>query len=87
MATNVFSAGQETTVRLLSTAFKAIGDYPDVQAGLRADRSLLPNFIEECLRFEAPVKDDFRLSRVPLPSVTPLSVLGPRSWSQRGGKS
>ena len=65
VATNVFSAGQETTVRLLSTALKVIGDDPEVQASLRADRSLLPNFIEECLRFEAPVKGDFRLSRVP----------------------
>ena len=30
-----------------------------------SDRSLLPNFIEECLRIESPVKGDFRLSRVP----------------------
>ncbi len=28
VATNVFSAGQETTVRLLSTALKVIGDHP-----------------------------------------------------------
>ncbi|WNG86015.1 cytochrome P450 [Mycobacterium sp. ITM-2016-00317] len=65
VATNVFSAGQETTVRLLSTALKVIGERPDVQAQLRADRSLLPNFIEECLRIESPVKGDFRLTRVP----------------------
>lgn len=65
VATNVFSAGQETTVRLLSTALKVLGDRPDIQAALRADRSLLPNFIEECLRIESPVKGDFRLSRVP----------------------
>ena len=65
VATNVFSAGQETTVRLLSTALKVIGDRPDIQSRLRADRSLLPNFIEECLRIESPVKGDFRLSRVP----------------------
>ena len=65
VATNVFSAGQETTVRLLGTALKVIGDDPDVQRKLREDRSLLPNFIEECLRFESPVKGDFRLSRVP----------------------
>ena len=65
VATNVFSAGQETTVRLLSTALKVMGDQPDVQRKLRADRSLLPNFIEECLRIESPVKGDFRLSRVP----------------------
>jgi cytochrome P450 family 150 subfamily A5 len=66
VATNVFSAGQETTVRLLSTALKVIGDQPEVQRKLREDRSLLPNFIEECLRIESPVKGDFRLSRVPV---------------------
>ncbi|MBV8930127.1 MAG: cytochrome P450 [Mycobacteriaceae bacterium] len=65
VATNVFSAGQETTVRLLSTALKVMGDRPDIQRRLRDDRSLLPNFIEECLRIEGPVKGDFRLSRVP----------------------
>src|SRR6185503_2857258 len=45
VATNVFSAGQETTVRLLGTALKVIGDRPDIQRKLRDDRSLLPNFI------------------------------------------
>ncbi|MBB2991855.1 cytochrome P450 [Mycolicibacterium iranicum] len=65
VATNVFSAGQETTVRLLSTALKVIGDNPDIQAKLRENRDLLGNFIEECLRIESPVKGDFRLSRVP----------------------
>lgn len=65
VATNVFSAGQETTVRLLSTAMKVLGDRPDIQQRLRDDRSLLGNFIEECLRIESPVKGDFRLSRVP----------------------
>jgi cytochrome P450 family 150 subfamily A5 len=65
VATNVFSAGQETTVRLLGTALKVIGERPDIQQALRADRSLISNFIEEALRIESPVKGDFRLSRVP----------------------
>lgn len=65
VATNVFSAGQETTVRLLSTALKVLGDQPEIQAKLRENRELLGNFIEECLRIESPVKGDFRLSRVP----------------------
>ena len=78
VATNVFSAGQETTVRLLSTALKIIGDNPDVQSKLRADRSLLPNFIEECLRFESAGQGRLPISRVPTTSVTPLSVPGPR---------
>lgn len=66
VATNVFSAGQETTVRLLGTALKVIGEQPEVQQRLREDRSLIPNFIEECLRIESPVKGDFRLSRCPV---------------------
>ncbi|HME47535.1 cytochrome P450, partial [Mycobacterium sp.] len=65
VATNVFSAGQETTVRLLGTALKVLGERPDIQQLLREDRSRIPNFIEEALRIESPVKGDFRLSRVP----------------------
>jgi cytochrome P450 len=66
VATNVFSAGQETTVRLLGTALKVLGEQPEIQQRLREDRSLIPNFIEECLRIESPVKGDFRLSRCPV---------------------
>ena len=65
IAANLFAAGQETTVRLLSYAFQVIGDRPDIQARLRADRSLIPNFVEECLRIEGPVKGDFRLAKKP----------------------
>jgi cytochrome P450 family 150 subfamily A5 len=65
VATNVFSAGQETTVRLLGAALQIIGERPDIQEQLRNDRSLIPNFIEGVLRIESPVKGDFRLSRLP----------------------
>ncbi len=65
IAANLFAAGQETTVRLLSSAVKLIAEDADLQRQLRADRDLIPNFIEETLRMESPVKGDFRLSRVP----------------------
>ena len=65
VATNVFSAGQETTVRLLSSALKILAERPDIQQLLRRERDRVPNFIEEILRIESPVKGDFRLSRVP----------------------
>ncbi len=65
IAANLFAAGQETTVRLLSYAFKVIGERPDLQQKLRDDRSLIPNFVEECLRIEGPVKGDFRLTKKP----------------------
>jgi cytochrome P450 len=65
IAANLFAAGQETTVRLLSYAFKVVGERPDLQKRLREDRSLIPNFVEECLRIEGPVKGDFRLAKKP----------------------
>jgi cytochrome P450 len=65
VAANLFSAGQETTVRLLSSALKVIAERPGIQRLLRAERDRIPNFIEETLRMESPVKGDFRLSRVP----------------------
>jgi len=52
-------------VRLLSYAFQVVGERPDLQQRLRADRSLIPNFVEECLRIEGPVKGDFRLAKRP----------------------
>jgi cytochrome P450 family 150 subfamily A5 len=82
VAANLFSAGQETTVRLLSTALKIIAERPDLQRLLRAERDRIPNFIEETLRLESPVKGDFRLSRIPasvggveLPAGTTVMVL------------
>ncbi len=66
VAANLYSAGQETTVRLLSAALQILGDRPDVQAALRADRAKVGNFLEEALRYESPVKGDFRLSTCPV---------------------
>jgi cytochrome P450 len=65
VAANLFAAGQETTVRLLSYAFQMIGERADLQRQLREDRALIPNFVEECLRMEGPVKGDFRLAKKP----------------------
>ena len=82
IAANLFAAGQETTVRLLGSAVQLIAERPDLQAQLREDRSLIPNFVEECLRVESPVKGDFRLSRCPatvggvdLPAGTTVMLL------------
>lgn len=66
VAANLFSAGQETTVRLLGSAFKIIAEDPELQRLLRAEPTRIPNFLEEVLRTESPVKGDFRLSRVPV---------------------
>ncbi|BBZ15437.1 cytochrome P450 [Mycobacterium branderi] len=64
-ATFLFAAGQETTAKLLGAALQTLGDRPDIQQKLRADRSLVPAFIEESLRMESSVKSNFRLARKP----------------------
>jgi cytochrome P450 len=62
-ATFLFAAGQETTARLLATGLKYLAEDPDLQDELRTHRERIPNFIEEALRIESPVKADFRLAR------------------------
>lgn len=62
-ATFLFGAGQETTTKLLSSALRLLAERPDVVAQLRDDRSKIPNFLEEMLRTESPVKSDPRLVR------------------------
>ena len=66
VAANLFAAGQETTVRLLGAALQFIAERPDLQQLLRDEPDRIPNFVEEALRIESPVKGDFRLSRVPV---------------------
>jgi cytochrome P450 len=64
LAANLFTGGQETTVRLLSFALRLLAERPDLQERLRADRSLIPNFIEETLRYESPLRAQFRMAKV-----------------------
>ena len=66
IAANLFSAGGETTARLMSTSFRILGDRPDLQPALRAEPDQIPAFMEEALRLEPPIKGEFRLSKVPV---------------------
>ncbi|MDR3664011.1 MAG: cytochrome P450 [Mycobacterium sp.] len=63
LATFVFAAGQETTTKLLGAALQVLAERPDLADLLRADRTLIPAFLEETLRLESPVKSHFRLAR------------------------
>jgi cytochrome P450 len=62
IASNLFAAGQETTVRLIGTALRRIADEPGTQMLLRAHRDLVPRFIEETLRTEGPILGEYRLA-------------------------
>jgi cytochrome P450 len=64
IAANLFAGGQETTVRLLSFTLRMLGERPDLQQLVREDRDRIPNFIEETLRLESPLRTQFRMTRV-----------------------
>jgi cytochrome P450 len=81
-ATFLFAAGQETTARLLATCLKYLAESAALQQDLRADASHVPDFVEEALRIESPVKADFRLARrstrvgdVDIAAGTPVMLL------------
>lgn len=63
IAANLFAAGQETTVRLISSAVKILAEDPDLQQHLREHPEHIDGFVEETLRFESPIKGDFRLAQ------------------------
>jgi cytochrome P450 family 150 subfamily A5 len=82
LASNLFAAGQETTARLLSSSLNLIAERPELQQTLRNDPAKLTSFVEEALRFESPIKGDFRLAKVsttladvPIPAGTTVMVV------------
>ena len=69
-------AGNETTTRLIGFTGEVLGRHPDQRAEIVADRSLIPNAIEELLAL-----------RVAVPGAVPLRGQGrrtPRSDGARG---
>jgi cytochrome P450 len=50
----IAAAGNETTTRLIGWTGKVLADHPDQLRQLAEDRSLVPNAIEELLRYESP---------------------------------
>lgn len=81
LACFLFGAGQDTSARLVAFSFRALGDRPEVQAKLRSEPHRIPEFIEEVLRTDPPVKTMSRLAvkdavvgGVTIPAGSVLSV-------------
>lgn len=75
-------AGNETTTSTITTGVKLLIEHPDQLQAVRDDRSLVPNLVEEVLRYEAPVQCHFRratrdtvLHGVAIPAGTGVGVL------------
>lgn len=63
LARFLFAAGQDTTSRLIAMAVKVLAEDQALQQHLRAHPDRTGDFIEEVLRFDAPVKAIYRLAR------------------------
>ncbi len=75
-------AGNETTTRLIGWTGKVLAEHPDQRRQLVEDRSLVPNAIEELLRFEPPspvqaryVTDDVEHHGQPVPEGSAILLL------------
>lgn len=62
LARFLFGAGQDTTSRLIAMAVLVLGERPDLQERLRNEPERIPDFIEEVLRYDGPVKVAYRLA-------------------------
>ncbi|MGA9278509.1 cytochrome P450 [Ilumatobacter sp.] len=56
-------AGNETTTKLIANMANRFASEPGLQRSIDDDRSLIPSFVEESLRFEAPVQGLFRQAK------------------------
>jgi cytochrome P450 len=87
----IAGAGNETTTRLIGWTGKVLGEHPDQRREIVADRSLIPNAIEELLRFEPPAPHvgrwttrdvEFHGTTVPAGSIM-LAVVGSANRDDR----
>jgi len=62
LARFLFGAGQDTTSRLIAMAILMLGEDPQLQRRLHDEPGRIPDFIEEVLRYDAPVKVAYRLA-------------------------
>jgi len=78
----IAGAGNETTGRLIGWLAKVLAEHPDQRRAVVEDRSLLPNVIEETLRFEPTghasarcVVDDIDYYGTTVPAGSPILLL------------
>ncbi len=59
-------AGNETTTNLIGNAMLCLDETPDLLPKLERDLSLVPDFVEEVLRYRSPVQSMFRVVARPV---------------------
>ena len=80
MLTQFLVAGNETTTKLITNTIRYLAEDPELQARVRADRSLVETLVEEMLRIEAPVGGLFRQAKVDVEINGPKIPAGDHLW-------
>jgi hypothetical protein len=82
--TVLIAAGGESTTSLTGTAVRILAERADLQDQLRTNPSLIPAFVEEACRFDAPfrghyrtVKEDVELDGTFIPAGSHLVLVWP----------
>jgi cytochrome P450 len=80
----VIAAGGESTTSLTGTGVRILAERPDLQDELRGRPSLVPNLVEEALRYDPPFRGHYRvvtqdteLAGTPLPAGSHLVLMWP----------
>ncbi len=78
----IAGAGNETTGRLIGWLAKVLAEHPDQRRAVVEDRSLIPNVIDETLRFEPTghataryVTQDVEYYGTPMPAGSPILLI------------
>ena len=81
MLVTLLMGGTETTLNMVDSGMWLLLEHPDLLAELRADHSLIPNFVEEALRIESPVQQlsrravvDTEIGGVAVPAGSRISI-------------
>jgi cytochrome P450 len=62
----LFGAGSDTVIRVIMAALRYLAEDLELQGKLRAERGLLPEFVEEVLRLAGTTRSEFRLVKRPV---------------------
>ena len=81
MLVTLLMGGTETTLNMVDSGMWLLLEHPELLAELRADHSLIPNFVEEALRIESPVQQlsrravvDTEIGGVSVPEGSRISI-------------
>ena len=81
MLVTLLMGGTETTLNMVDSGMWLLLEHPETMAQLRADHSLIPNFVEEALRIESPVQQlsrravvDTEIGGVAVPAGARISI-------------